>query len=476
MAGNCQASDDRRTRFKPAVLAQHRNGPVRAAEATAYFSTQPFFAFSTTSLSYSFRSVLRLFSRAVVDLFSPKSPSSDGFKARAFCMRCKRATSECYCQSVVPQTSRAKFVLLQHPREARNPVGTAWMTHLSLPESKLLVGVDFAADAQFRELLEREHEHSVVLFPAPGARDASELAKWQRPLTVWVIDGTWWQAEKIWRLNPTLHSLPAFRIEPTRPSQYQIRNEPAPHCLSTIEAVATLLDAIDGSPGAHEQMLQPFVKLVERQQSHAVSSARLPRWRRLRQRPRSVQALTEPLPENLDRVLLFYAEGNGWPARMENAPKPELVQWMALRPETGERFSMLVRPPSGWSPACSKNLNLREEELANALEVGDFVESWSRFQRPDELWYTWGHFSAKLLARAGISPPRYVDIRPIANRLLSCRIGNIDEARELPEIVDKLRVDPMVQGRGGRRIALLEAVFYAMMAKVEEGLQPARSS
>jgi len=81
---------------------------------------------------------------------------------RPTCPRCRQplvvpsgqseARTGCWCQNLVAQKTRAQFVLLQHPREARNPMGTARMAHLSLEGSRLLAGIDFSANRDFQDL------------------------------------------------------------------------------------------------------------------------------------------------------------------------------------------------------------------------------------------------------------------------------------------------------------------------------------
>jgi DTW domain-containing protein YfiP len=180
---------------------------------------------------------------------------------------------------VVVSDHRARVVLLQHPREARNRCGTARMVRRALPRSEVLVGVDFEEDLRFRALL-ADAGDPVVVYPADGARPVTELAARRGPFTLIVVDGTWWQAEKIWRRNPSLRALPVYRIEPAQPSRYSIRRgDPTPAGLATVEAVAAALDAADAAPGRHASLLAPLTALVEGQLRQASSERRSPRHR-----------------------------------------------------------------------------------------------------------------------------------------------------------------------------------------------------
>ena len=195
------------------------------------------------------------------------------------CVACQRGMTSCWCPFVVASDHRAKVVLLQHPREARNRCGSARMVRQALPRSQTLVGVEFEDDPRFTSMLQAE-EDPVVLYPAEGARPVAELVERAGSFTLFVVDGTWGQADKIWRRNPSLRRLPTYRVDPAVPSRYLIRRgDPTPAGLATVEAVAAALDAADGAPGRYAALLAPLTALVERQVQEAQSPRRSPRHR-----------------------------------------------------------------------------------------------------------------------------------------------------------------------------------------------------
>ncbi|HEY3445536.1 MAG TPA: tRNA-uridine aminocarboxypropyltransferase [Myxococcales bacterium] len=387
---------------------------------------------------------------------------------RPTCPRCRQPTSGCWCQELTPKSTRSRFVLLQHPREARNPMGTARMAHLGLAGSTLLVGVDFDSNRDFAELLEREKERSVVLYPSPGARDVRELADRDPPPTVWVIDGTWSQAQKIWKRNPALHALPAYRIEPRMPSQYGFRSEPEPHCVSTIEAVAELLEALgENGPDDYEPFLAPFRTLVGRQLGHANANPR----RRGKPRPPRPFTLPPALAEHPERAVVFFVEGNGWPASWETRPPTEAIQAMAVRLATGERVGEFIRPRHGLSPTVLGNLGLEESALAGWIEPEAMAQRWREFRKDGDVWCGWGQFSASLLKHAGVDPEGVgvVDLRVLAKRLMRTRVGKVEQAYAFLELPAPEARWP---GRGGRRMAMLEAVAREMIERATSSALP----
>jgi hypothetical protein len=168
-------------------------------------------------------------------------------------------------------------VLLQHPREARLAICTAWMAHLALPSSELYRGVEFGGHARVEELC--ASGDAALLFPGDGAVPAEERAA-APPRVLFVIDGTWHLAAKMVKVNPALAALPRISLSPSQPSGYAgLRREPAAHCLSTIEAVALALAALERAPAKYEPLREAFRRSVARQLACVEDGRRAPRHR-----------------------------------------------------------------------------------------------------------------------------------------------------------------------------------------------------
>lgn len=172
------------------------------------------------------------------------------------------------------------MILLQHPREARLAICSAWLTRLALRNAELHSGFDFSDDPRVREIALAPD--AALLYPGDGAMPASECAG-SPPAILVVIDGTWLQAEKMLIANPSLAALPRIRVAPAHPSGYgDLRREPAPHCLSTIEAVACALGELEGDPARFEPMRAAFREMVEKQLACSRDGRRNPRHRSAR--------------------------------------------------------------------------------------------------------------------------------------------------------------------------------------------------
>jgi DTW domain-containing protein YfiP len=138
-----------------------------------------------------------------------------------------------------------------HPKEFRHQkCNTGRLTCLNLANSEIIQGVSFDGIARFRSLVDDPSNYPVVLYPGEGAMSLrsgafTAAAPDKRRLVVFLIDATWHCSRTIVRQSPSLMRLPRLTIEPAAPSRYTIRRQPAPWCLSTIEAAHELLLALE---------------------------------------------------------------------------------------------------------------------------------------------------------------------------------------------------------------------------------------
>jgi DTW domain-containing protein YfiP len=168
-------------------------------------------------------------------------------------------------------------VILQHPREARLAICSAWLARLSLVNAELHRGVRFGEGSDVRAL--GTTPGAAVLFPSEGATPAARLADAPPPI-LFAVDGTWQQAGKMLAQNPWLGALPRVSIDAGRPSGYgALRKEPGEIHLSTIEAIALALGALERDPARFEPMVKAFHRMVELQLGCAKGERRTPRHR-----------------------------------------------------------------------------------------------------------------------------------------------------------------------------------------------------
>ncbi len=346
--------------------------------------------------------------------------------------------------------------MLQHPRETRMPVGTARMVGLSLSQSVIRPGIDFSGDPFVQSLLSAA-EPPYLLFPGPGSTDVAALPR-DRSITLIVVDGTWAQARKLIKSNPSLLQLPRLAFAPNQPSAYQIRMQPEAHCVSTIEALAHVLGVLEGDPERFATLLEPFLAMVRTQVHYSkdvhAARHRLPRRNRVRVRPSGPD---DPLmlQTHYDNLLCVQGEANAWPFGHPNYVPPELLQWHAERPASGERFSATIRLDRPLADRVDVHLELERDILQTGLSFPAFLAAWTAFLRPDDHLVVWGHYFAELARAASVPLPEMrTDVRIAASRHLKRRPGTIERCTEALALV----VPAVESGRCARRLAHLVAV------------------
>jgi DTW domain-containing protein YfiP len=107
----------------------------------------------------------------------------------------------------------------------------------------------------------------VLLYPAAdGAPCCDPVALAPEAVRLVVLDGTWRKSRKLLHCNPVLQALPRVALTQVPVSAYRIRKAHAPHQLSTIEAAALALAALDPAC-AGAPLLDAFAALVAMQEA-----------------------------------------------------------------------------------------------------------------------------------------------------------------------------------------------------------------
>ena len=196
---------------------------------------------------------------------------------RSTCPRCLRPTDFCACAALRPAPSRTRVVILQHPREARLAICSAWLTRLALENAEIHRGFDFSRHPRIAAL--EAEAGTALLYPGDGAAPIASRAG-DPPRVLVVVDATWPQATKMLRANPAIAALPRLALSPTRPSGYgELRREPADGHLPTIEAVAEALGTLERDPARFAPMVDAFRTTVAKQLACARGPRRSPRHR-----------------------------------------------------------------------------------------------------------------------------------------------------------------------------------------------------
>lgn len=178
------------------------------------------------------------------------------------------------CKYVKPVETETKFVILMHPKEFQKVKnGTGHLTHLSLPNSELYVGVDFREHKRINQLIDDRNNLCYVLYPDEKSHNLNEkrVESAGRQIVIFIIDATWSTALKLLKVSTNLQALPKLSFTHTKSSQFQIKEQPEAYCLSTIESTLTILELLDEhkieviEKEAFESFLDPFKAMIKYQ-------------------------------------------------------------------------------------------------------------------------------------------------------------------------------------------------------------------
>jgi DTW domain-containing protein YfiP len=181
---------------------------------------------------------------------------------RPTCPACLRAKITCICHLVSTVNTDIEVLILQHPLEVSETKGTARLLHLSLPNSRMLIGEVFDENILFNT------KNTLLLYPvtpedhslgiaAPPVLDAMWLNDLNH-LRLIIIDGTWRKSRKILCKNPYLQTLPRLVLDELPAGQYTIRKARKPHQLSTMEAASVALAQLEGDIIKYVPLNQAF--------------------------------------------------------------------------------------------------------------------------------------------------------------------------------------------------------------------------
>ncbi|WP_455181570.1 tRNA-uridine aminocarboxypropyltransferase [Azospirillum palustre] len=197
------------------------------------------------------------------------------------CPTCLKPNHLCICEAVQPIDNGVFLLILQHPQEKRENLGTAQIAHLQFANSMVKVGLSWPG---LKRILGREVDPKRwgVLYLGPvkdgGAprpevgvvdrngeplRDSAEILEDLEGVIV--LDGTWSQAKTLWWRNAWLLKCRRIVLNPQFRSLYgQARKEPRRDSVSTLEAGAFLLSRLEGDQAIMDTALKPFSLLLKK--------------------------------------------------------------------------------------------------------------------------------------------------------------------------------------------------------------------
>ena len=200
------------------------------------------------------------------------------------CLGCRRRLLTCVCPLIKPFDTASRFIILMHPMEyKKEKVGTGRFTHLILKNSEVLVDVGFDENPRLQEILKDTRYQTFLLYPGEETIDLSQQearnALGDRPSQFIVIDGTWPCAKKMMKLTKSLHHIQRVSFQTKKISEFQVKHQPLPGCLSTVESVYQVLKDLnqlgkEATNNQEENLLEVFRYTVHQQMQLAADPAR----------------------------------------------------------------------------------------------------------------------------------------------------------------------------------------------------------
>ena len=157
--------------------------------------------------------------------------------------------------------TRTRLVLFIHHTEERKPTNTGRLVSECL--SNVEVHVRGRPGQPTRPFQAAPGTRPVLLFPHERAASLDAFVGLDAPVTLIVPDGSWRQASKVRQRVAGLADVPCAFVPEETPSRYRLRSQAHPTALSTLEAIARALGALEGS-NVRSTLERVFFAMVER--------------------------------------------------------------------------------------------------------------------------------------------------------------------------------------------------------------------
>ena len=171
------------------------------------------------------------------------------------CERCFLHRAGCICAHRREVAARVQFCLLSHPYELYKPTNTGRLIADTIQGTRVFHWHRTEPDPEFLALINDPGIDPYIVFP-PGEdyqqRMTEYSPKQDRQSLFIILDGTWRQARRIFRLSDYLQHLPVISLTQSRESRYNLRKTDSPGQLCTVEVAAALLEQIGDADAAKQ--------------------------------------------------------------------------------------------------------------------------------------------------------------------------------------------------------------------------------
>lgn len=189
----------------------------------------------------------------------------------------------CVCDDVEVIDNRIALLILQHPQEQDRALGTARLTALHFENAELKIGLSWPSLSKAlgrpvhdpsrwallylgsAKVARLKTNRTVVAIDRKGEIEPHQDAILDDIEGVILLDGTWSQAKALWWRNAWMLKCQRIILGPTHPSRYgRLRKEPRRDGLSTLEAAAMTLAALEHRPEIETRLSASFDRMLAR--------------------------------------------------------------------------------------------------------------------------------------------------------------------------------------------------------------------
>ena len=148
------------------------------------------------------------------------------------CERCRLPQKNCVCLQLPAIMLPFQIVILRHSKAANKASNTAFVSSLCIPKLRIL---DIEHPREVSEMVAPSLK-DVLLFPPLEKQDVIDPDT--LPSTLYVLDGSWKQARKMYRQNKSLRNIPHLSLSPRDIPPPRILTPSSPQGMSTMEAIS----------------------------------------------------------------------------------------------------------------------------------------------------------------------------------------------------------------------------------------------
>ncbi len=163
---------------------------------------------------------------------------------RPSCPNCHYPLKACLCESIEQIEVSTEIIILQDPSEVGHAKNSVRLLSLVIPQTQVVIGEGADDYAQLQNYLNACNKPVYLVYPSDESQNAAEES-FDKGAVILLLDGTWRKAYKLLQLNPWLLQYPALHLDLESASNYTIRKASRSDSLSTLEAAAMMLKAIE---------------------------------------------------------------------------------------------------------------------------------------------------------------------------------------------------------------------------------------